>query len=303
MEYVNKKNIEKFLVIMAIIGGFRVVLNKFAITNGFGPYSITAAQSLIGAAILSIYLRSKIFSLNKKYFISALFASVIFFLSNYLVTSGLVYTTPSKNVFLCQTSVVFIPILYYFVYKQKIDIHTIIGVAVAMFGLAFLILDNGFGNINIGDLLTILGALMIATHMTFSSFILKKNECDPVAFITIQMFIAGILAFVLAITNDDLSNSLNLTIFWPLLLAGILNGFTFYINSLALKYSTPTKISLIYCLSPVASMVASVIFLKEVVTYRLFVGGGLIMVALFVIQLKPNLLRSVNNAKVKVESF
>lgn len=287
------------MLIMSIIGGLLVVLHQIAINYGFGPYIITAVDLLVGAIILTIYLRGKIFSLNKKYFILAILASIIFFLSFYLLVLGLVYTTPSKNAFLYQTSIIFVPFLYYFVYKQKIDMYTIIGVGIAIIGLAFLTLDNGFSNVNIGDVLTILGAAMVATHMTFSSFVLKKNECNPIVFTTIQMFVAGILAIVLASINGEFSNGLSLTIIWPLVLAGIIEGVNFYANSLAFKYSTPTKMSIIYSLTPVSSTIASIVFLNEVVTYRLFVGGGLIMVALLIIELKPNLLKYTNFAKVK----
>lgn len=300
MENSKQKSVETLILIMSIVGGSRIVFNQLAINNGFGPYVITSAQFLIGGLILSIYLRGKLFSLNKKYFTLAIFASVVFFLSFYLSTLGLVYTTPSKNAFLQQTSTVFVPFLYYFVYKQKIDRHTIIGVVIAMIGLAFLTLDNGLSNVNIGDILTILAAGMVAIHMTFSSFVLKKNECDPVVFTTIQMFVSGVLALVLAFINNDFSNGLNLSIAWPLLLGGILNGLRFYVNSLAFKYSTPTKMSLIYCLTPVSSTIASIMFLNEVITYRLFVGGGLIMVALLIIQLKPNLLKYFNYAKIEI---
>lgn len=295
----KQRSVETFLIIMAIVGGFRVVFNKFAINNGFGAYAIVAAQFLIGGLILSIYLRGKIFFINKKYFILAIFASIMFFLAFYLGTLGLVYTTPSKNAFLYQTSIVFVPFLYYFVYKQNIDKHTIIGVVIAMCGLAFLTLENGFDNINIGDILTILAAVMVALHTTFSSFAMKKNECNPVVFTTIQMFVSGVLALVLAFINDDFSSGISLTISWPLLLGGILTGFTFYGISLGFKYSTPTKMSLINSLNPVSSTIAAIMCLNEVITYRLFVGGGLIMASLLVIQLKPNLSKFSNREKAE----
>lgn len=289
MENNKQKNIEALLLFISVVAGFRVVFSKLAINNGFGPYTITAAQFLIGGVILTIYLRGELLSINKKYFFLAIFASAIFFLAFYFGTLGLLYTTPSKNVFLQQTSIVFIPFLYYFVYKQKIDMHTIIGVGVAIIGLAFLTLDDGFSNVNIGDILSILAAIMIAIHMTFSSFILKKNECDPVVFMTVQMFVAGIAALVLALVNETFSNGLNLTIAWPLLLGGILNGLCFYVNSLGFKYTTPTKMSVICAVTPIASTVTSILFLNEVITYRLFVGGGLILIALLIMQIKPKL--------------
>jgi len=293
-----QKKVEKSMFIMAIVFGFRVIFNKLAIENGFGPYTITAVQMLIGGGILVFYTKKQIFSLSKKYLAIAVVASVLFFMSFYLGTLGLVYTTPSKNAFLHQTSMIFVPFLYYFIYKQKIDVHTIIGILIAMSGLALLILENGFSNINTGDLLTIGAACFIAVHMTFSSYILKKNECNPVVFTTIQMLISGVVSLIFVFTTKEFNSDVSLETIWPLLLGGILIGISFYVNSLAFKYSTPTKMSLIASLTPVASTTAAVIFLGEPVTSRLFGGGAMIMLALLIIQLKPRLFKSLKQESV-----
>ncbi|MBI9015217.1 MAG: DMT family transporter [Clostridiales bacterium] len=302
MDINMQKKVEQFMFIMAIIFGFRVIFNKMAIENGFGPYTITAAQMLIGGGMLALYIKRKMFSLSKKYLAITMAASFIFFMSFYLGTLGLVYTTPSKNAFLHQTSMIFVPFIYYYIYKQKIDGHTIVGILIAMSGLALLILENGFSNINTGDLLTIGAAGFIAVHMTFSSFILKKNECDPVAFTTMQMLISGIVSLVFVFTTNELPTGMNMLSAWPLLLGGILIGLSFYVNSLAFKYSTPTKMSLVASITPVASTTAAVLFLNEPVTYRLFGGGAMILLALLTIQLKPKIFKSINQKEIRVES-
>ena len=73
-----------------------------------------------------------------------------------------------------------------------------------------------------------------------------------------------------------------------LIFLGVLNtGLGFLIQGYALKYSLPTRVSLIVTLESVFAAIGAVLILNEVLSTTIIIGGFLIVSAVVVSELKP----------------
>jgi drug/metabolite transporter (DMT)-like permease len=126
------------------------------------------------------------------------------FLSGTLVfqTAGLAYTSVTKSGFITVLYIVFVPFLEKLLLGKSIKKSHFIYVGVALVGSA-LICDFRGGNWNVGDLLTLICALMASSQIVFLE---KQSQKIGSAFVfnVFQTFWAGIIPLVLAIPFEPL---------------------------------------------------------------------------------------------------
>lgn len=279
---------ELSLVVVTIIWGLGFPITRIAVNIGYEPNTILAIRFLIASILLSVIYFKKLKMINKQLIIYGAITGLFLFLGFYFQTVGNIYTTPSKNGFITQLNIVFVPFLYYLFFKKKVNIYNIISVVVALIGMFIISYDKeGFDSINIGDIYTFICAIMVAFHITTASYFQKKYDFDPALFVLANVVTAMILSFVF-MTSFEVFPQIELIDLWPLIFLGILNtALGFLVQSYALKVSLPTKISLIVSLEGVFAAIGSVLIIGEVLSLQVVVGGLLIIGGVFIIQLKP----------------
>ncbi|MFM8315833.1 MAG: DMT family transporter [Deltaproteobacteria bacterium] len=126
------------------------------------------------------------------------------FLSGTLVfqTAGLAYTSVTKSGFITVLYIVFVPFLEKLLLGKSVKKSHFIYVGVALVGSA-LICDFRGGNWNVGDLLTLICALMASSQIVFLE---KQSQKIGSAFVfnVFQTFWAGIIPLVLALPFEPL---------------------------------------------------------------------------------------------------
>lgn len=284
------------LFLVTIIWGMGFPITKIALSYGFGPNTIMVGRFLTATIILGVIYHKKISQANKALLIYGAFTGLFLFFGFYFQTLGNVYTTASKNGFITQLNIVFVPYLYFLFFKRKVDLFNIISVFIAIIGLFVLTYDsseiNGgilqyFTNVNIGDFYTLICAIMVAFHVTTGSFFQKKYDFDPAAFVFINIATAGILAIIFMLISETLPTKAVID-YWPLVFLGIFNtALGFLVQSYALKISLPTRVSLIVALESVFAAVGAVLIIGELVTVQLVIGGILIITAVLLSEMRP----------------
>ncbi len=286
----NKKVLyaELLLVVVTVIWGLGFPITKIAVNMGYGANTIMVGRFLTASIILSIVYYKRLSKINKKLLKYGIITGVFLYFGFFFQTLGNVFTTPSKNGFITQLNIVFVPFLYYLFFKKKVDIYNVISVVVAIFGMFLLSFDrSGFKEINIGDFYTFICAIMVAFHVVSASYFQKKFNFDPAIFVIINIYTSFVLSLVFMMMFDTLPQ---ITIFnlWPLLILGIFNtAFGFLVQSYALKVSLPTRISLIVAMEAVFAVVGSYLIIGEIITIQIAVGGFLIISGILITELKP----------------
>lgn len=285
----NKRTYSEIaMVFITIIWGLGFPITKIAIQTGFGPNTIMVGRFLTATIVLGIIYHKRIMKINKKYLLYGTITGLFLFFGFYFQTLGNVYTTASKNGFITQLNIVFVPYLYFLFFRKKVDMYNIISVLLAVIGLFVLTYSRDeFSGFNLGDFYTLLCAVMVAFNVVTASYYQKKHNLDPAVFIFVNIGVSCILSIIFMLVSETLP-PVTLFDFWPLLFLGVLNtGLGFLVQGYALKFSLPTRISLIVTLESVVAAIGSVIIINEVLTTTIIVGGLLIVFAVLLSEIKP----------------
>jgi drug/metabolite transporter (DMT)-like permease len=215
----------------------------------------------------------------------ALLAS--FYLGGLIVqTIALQGTSPGVSGFITALSVAMVPFLYWAVARRSPGPWQIIGAVIATVGLATLSLQGDF-SIRWGDALTLLGALLYALHIIGTGFFAPRMQPSTLA--ATQMIVSTAAMLVLAPffvrITVDLPWQVWAAVVWTALTGTI---YAFFIQSWAQRYTTSTHAAILLGFESVFAALAGIIVGMDSVTWRLLVGGSLMLTGVFVVELLPS---------------
>lgn len=273
------------LLLAAALWGFGFVATVWCL-KVFSVLELTFLRfllaSLIGLPFVLVSLKNH--SLRRKFRMS--FVPALWLMGTLILqTWGLVYTTPTKSAFITTLYVVFVPLLEAFLARRKIPL-TIWGcVLIALIGTA-LIVDLGFSDLNIGDVMTFISALF-ATGQIYWMGSVSGKIAKPFVFNIYQCFWS--VLFVLPLLyGSDLPHKLLLIGEWPsLAFVGLLSlaiGSTviaFYLQVRAQQQLSRTVSSLMFLLESPFAMIFAMIFLGQSLHPLEALGALLISAAAF----------------------
>lgn len=275
------------LVVTAIIWGSGFVASAVALDH-YTPYQILAGRFFIGAILLSVVFHKKIKAIEKHTLLKGVILGAILYIAFVLQTVGLQFTTPSKNAFLTAINVVIVPFISFVIYKRKLDVFELIGAVMAVIGIALLSLQFN-GEVNFGDVLTLLCAFAFAFHIFYTARFVS-NE-DAVSLTLIQMATAATIGLTVTLAKGEMSFATEASALMPLVYLGIFSTTIAYLlQTIAQKYITETKAAIILSTEALWGTLFSIILLSELLTLRMGVGSALILVAIIIAETKPKLI-------------
>ncbi len=278
----NKEQLFKILIFLtAIVWGLGFPFASLALASGYSPINIIFFRFLISSVVLTVIFYKHLFKLKKVTLLIAPFIGTIIFTGFYFQITGQSLTSIANTAFITQMNIVIIPILWALIKKERIRNKSIVTTLVAILGLYFLsIFGKGFSRFNLGDLLVLIGALLISLRIIFGSLLQAKYHSDPVNLTIISAYtitlISGALTFIIGdIPTISISN------FWPLIFLGIVNSaFGYLIQMHALDHLKPETMSLILSFESVVGSIASIFILQERLSLNIIIGGSLILFAI-----------------------
>ena len=167
-----------------------------ALKNGMNPLEIQALRFIIGfLCILPLALRRKE-DLTKITVRKGLLLGVMMFIFFYLLLLGQSLTNTSKTAFLTGTYVIFVPFLDWLYRKAAPGIHSVIAALLSLLGV-WLMNPGGFGSLQKGEFILLLGAFFVALHMVISTQYVKDER--PLHLNFIQLGVTAVLSVVAAL--------------------------------------------------------------------------------------------------------
>lgn len=209
-------------------------------------------------------------------------------------TAGLALTTPARAGFITGLSVVLVPIIDRLL-GSAIHWTALVGVAFSVTGLAVLTFGCHLGWLGCsvfeaarperadGDLLVVACAFAYAVHIVGISRWAGDLPSAPLNAVQIGVVAAG-AAVVSAATEGGMA--------WPappvagriVYLAVVATVVTFTLMLKAQRHTTPTRAALIYTLEAVFAAVFSWVWLDEVPSASVLVGGALMLLGVLVVE-------------------
>ncbi len=187
------------------------------------------------------------------------------------------------------TSVIFTPLLSFFILKSKIDKKHFIPIAIVTVGLFLLCSGGGSFSLGPGEVLALICAITGAGMLVFSSKYLK--DMDPFATTVMQTGFTGLFCLIFSLLFEDMPNlaSIPMMGWWVIIYLAV--GCTcvaYLIQNIALRHVSATYTALAFCSEPIFTAIASYIMLHEVLSVKGFIGAILILASIVVASLMPD---------------
>lgn len=259
-----------------------------------GTRSVLGALGLIPVIMILDSKKKKLgtripFS-DKTLLLGGLICGLLLCAASTVQTAALAYTSPGKAGFLTALYMIIVPILSVFSGK-KLTYINVISVIIATVGLYLICVTNGFGNMNHGDILLIICAVLFSFHIMAIDYFSPKT--DGVKLSCIQFFICGVinLAWAFIFEKPQLRPILDCWI--PICYAGFFScGIAYTLQIVGQKYTDPTSASILMSMESVFSMLATVILVAcgfnltgGALSAREIIGCVLMLCAIVLVQL------------------
>ncbi len=287
---------EILLFITAILWGSGFIGTEKGLEY-FTVFQIMAGRFLVATIILAVIFHKKLKLISSSVLWKGALLGLLLFIAFTLQTFGLVFTTPAKNAFLTALNVIFVPIIAFFIYKRAFDRFEMIAALLAIVGIGFLSLQGSMA-INIGDFLSILGALVFAFDIFYTNMFVKKE--DALA-LTIIQFVAASFFSTIAVffmgeipTVDAIQNGASIILYLGLFCTTI----AYVCQNIGMKYTNSTKSALILSTEALFGTILSVIILHEILSGRMIIGCILILLAIIFAEVKPTLRRKIEESNL-----
>ena len=282
------------LALTAFIWGTSFVAQSIGMRS-IGPFTYSAVRSLLAVAVLlpfSLFAlaRAKRDPVNagkataavKKSWKCGVFTGLAVFAGTNLQQFAFLYTTAGKIAFITALYMVLVP-LFGVLLGRRVRFMLWVSVAIALAGLWLLSVTDGFGRLNLGDLLTLAAAAAYAVHILLIDRF--AADAEPVTLSAVQFLVAFALSSVGMLLFESPDLSAIRAAAWPLLYSGVLSsGLAYTLQIFGQKYTDPTVASLIMCGESIFGVISAAVILKEIPTVRETAGILLMLFAVVLAQ-------------------
>jgi drug/metabolite transporter (DMT)-like permease len=278
------------LLLAAAIWGFAFVAQRIGMDH-VGPYTFNGIRFALGSLsllplILFYHNRGQGTETNSDILPAArvgVMAGVILFIAASLQQIGLIYTTAGKAAFITCLYIVLVPLTGIFL-KQRVSLPTWLGCLLALTGLYFLCIKEGF-TISYGDLLELIGAFFWTAHILLIDRYAQK--VDTLKLSCFQFITCAALSLITALCIE--------TITWqgisqaglPILYGGLFSvGIAYTLQIVGQKSASPSHAAIILSMETVFAAIGGYLIINEHLGVRELWGCGLMLAGMLVSQLQ-----------------
>lgn len=300
MGWIEKVPGEALLLLTAMIWGTGFVAQRKAMES-MQPFAFIALRFFLGALVLlpAITLdrlkqrsndpQTQRFSF-KDQILPGVVCGLFLFGGTSLQQLGIVTTSASKAGFLTSLYLVLVPILGLFIGKGA-NRWVWIGVVLALAGVYLLSVDMQM-TIQQGDVLLIAGALFWALQILALDYYSTKTSALELAFG--QFIVAAVLGMAVSLLTENGALVPDPAGWGPLFYSGVVAvGIGFTLQVIGQNKVAPTLASLILSLEAVFALLGGTFFLGERLSSREWLGCGLMLAAVILVQIKGQQTKTV----------
>ena len=287
------------LLLTAIIWGLAFVAQRIGAAY-VGPFTFNGVRFALGSLSLVplvLFLNCKPLSResqgnlpdrgNLRVVVPAgLAAGLVLFAGASLQQVGLVYagTTAGKAAFITCFYIVLVPILG-ILWKQHISPSTWLGAVVALAGLYFLSVKQGF-SFSTGDLLELAGSFFWAGHILLIDHLTNK-KVNALKLACTQYAVCSVLSLATALMFETITLTGLREAAIPILYSGILSvGVGYTLQIFGQKHAQPAHAAIILSLETVFAAIGGAIILHESLGARGIAGCLLMFAGMLMSQLQ-----------------
>jgi drug/metabolite transporter (DMT)-like permease len=264
------------LVISTLFWGGSFVFNKLAFRE-IPPVTFMFFRFSLATLIMAVFCLRRLNGVNRTIIRKGGIVGLALGIANLSFVMGVNGTTVSRAGFLNNLFVLIIPLLSFFLWRERVDRWSLAGIFLALAGL-WQLARGGAEGFNRGDLLSTLCAFFIAIHIILVSKLLRDEDVYLVTLV--QFAVVALLGAILVAILPGEPYRIGPVSATALLYCAVFPTIIcFTLQNTFQRYTTPTKAGLIYTLDPVWSMLGGVLILGERLSGREWLGCALIFAA------------------------
>lgn len=216
----------------------------------------------------------------------ALLLGVLAFAGFATQTLGLSLTSASRAAFITGLSVILTPLAARVWPGRRVRAQVILAASVALAGLGLMTLQSGIGGVNRGDLWVLATAVAYALYIVYLGEVAGRASATSLA--ALQHVPMAVLAWLWALPQvGELRHVPVATYLAILYLAAVATALVAVVQTYAQRVVSANVAALIFVLEPVFAAVFAYLVLGERLGLTGWVGGGLVVLAMFLSELRP----------------
>jgi drug/metabolite transporter (DMT)-like permease len=272
-----------------IFWGSSFIATKYLLDE-LTPETIISMRLILAIILLTAtaLIQRKDFSINFKSHLFIFILAVISVFHLWIQITGLKFTTASNTGWIIGTAPIFIALMGFVFFKERLTITKIGGIIMATFGLLLLVGNGDPTKINLikdkGDLLVLLSSFTWGIY----SMVNKKISLSysPMMTILYLFILMAIIIIPFSINESSIKSIIHLSqVGWvSILFLGLLcSGVSYVIWSYSLREMESAKVGAYLYLEPFATVFSSWLFLKENITLLMMLSGLIIIAGVFLV--------------------
>ncbi len=278
---------------ITVIWGSSFIIMK-NISENIPAYAYLTLRFTVAGLILSLIFFKHLINIKWKSMWSGTIIGFFLYAGMMLQVLGLQTTSASNSAFITGLNVVMVPFISATLLKKRPPVNATIGVVLATLGLFVL---KGFTGVwGIGDTYTLMCALCFAFQIIFIDKF--ASDVDTYQLAIVQIVSAAVFYAITWVVVDVAASPAPIILDSAIILAILYTGalgtaFGFGVQTLAQKYTTPTRTALIIACEPVfgaffAFIVPNAKGETEPLTLGTILGCLLILTGMFITEAKIN---------------
>ncbi len=270
------------LLAMTAVWGSTFVLIKDVV--GRMPVADFLAVRFVIAALVMLALFARpVLRLGRRQVLRGLLLGVVYGVGQLLQTWGLSLIAPSVSGFATGMYVVFTPILALLLLRQRMAGVVWLAVALSTAGLALLSL-NGV-SIDLGVWLTLASAALYALHIVGLGQWSRQGEAFGLS--AVQMVAIALVCLLATAPHGPMLPPDRSAWFAVLYMALVAGAGAMLMQTWAQSHLPAARAAIVMTTEPVFAAAFAVALGSDVLSWRMLLGGGLILAAMYLVELLP----------------
>jgi len=249
---------------------------------------MTAAQFLavrfaIAALVMLAVFHRAVRSLPRRVLVHGLLLGVLYGVAQLVQTVGLETTPASISGFITGLYVVLTPICAAILLRTPIGLRVWVGAAMATVGLGILALQDL--SLGFGEIVTLISALLYALHIVGLGAWSTARQALGLS--VVQIAACAVVSVIAAAPGGYTLPASGWTWVAIIYMALISGALAMFVQSWAQAHLAPSRAAIIMSTEPVWAATLAVIFIGEALTWRIVVGGSIMLAAMLLVELAP----------------
>ncbi|MFK2873821.1 DMT family transporter [Dyella lipolytica] len=243
-----------------------------------------AVRFIVAAFAMFVLFHRHVMRLDRRQLLRGIVLGVIYGTGQLLQTWGLAMISPSVSGFVTGMYVVFTPILATVLLRQRMPAVIWLAVGMATLGLGLLSL-NGL-SVDEGVWLTLLSALLYGLHIVALGHWTRAEEVFGLS--AVQMAVIALVCLLATAGHGGPTLPPDRSAWMAVLYMALIAGAgAMLMQTWAQAHLPATRAAIVMTTEPVFAAGFAVALGSDVLTWRMLVGGGLVLAAMYLVELIP----------------